>query len=63
MPRATSLAADIEARFGVQSTLEKGGAGVFDVRVDGELIFSKHAEGRFPEPAEVLGALEAHAAV
>ncbi len=47
----------------MQSTLEKGGAGVFDVRVDGELIFSKHAEGRFPEPGEVLGALEAHAAV
>ncbi|MGQ0824246.1 MAG: Rdx family protein [Actinomycetota bacterium] len=31
-----------------------GSKGVFDVRVDGELIFSKHAEGRHAEPGEVL---------
>ena len=32
-----------------------GSRGVFDVRVDGELIFSKKAEGgRHAEPGEVL---------
>jgi predicted Rdx family selenoprotein len=31
----------------------------FDVVADGGLIFSKQAEGRFPETAEVLGALRA----
>jgi len=30
---------------------------VFEVVADGELIFSKKAEGRFPESAEVLGPL------
>jgi len=30
------------------------------VRADGELVFSKKQAGRFPEPAEVLAALEAH---
>jgi selT/selW/selH-like putative selenoprotein len=35
----------------------KGDNGVFDVVADGELVFSKHAQGRFPEEAEVLAAL------
>jgi selenoprotein W-related protein len=33
--------------------LIKGRGGVFDVRLDGELIFSKDVPGRFPEPDEV----------
>jgi hypothetical protein len=27
------------------------------VLADGRLVFSKQAEGRFPEPAEILGTL------
>jgi len=34
-----------------------GGRGQFDVVADGELIFSKQKEQRFPEPDEVIGAL------
>ena len=34
-------------------TLIMGDKGVFDVRVDGELIYSKHAEGRHAYPEEV----------
>ncbi len=30
----------------------------FDVRADGELVFSKQSEGRFPEEAEVVGLLK-----
>ena len=30
-----------------------GSKGIFDVRVDGELIFSKKAVGRHAEPGEV----------
>lgn len=30
---------------------------MFEVMADGELIFSKKAQGRFPEPEEVLGPL------
>jgi selT/selW/selH-like putative selenoprotein len=37
--------------------IEPGGTGQFDVIVDGQLIFSKHKEGRFPEDEEVLRAL------
>jgi selenoprotein W-related protein len=35
-------------------TLVMGSNGVFDVVVDGELLFSKHAEGRHAEAGEVL---------
>jgi hypothetical protein len=29
------------------------------VLADGEVVFSKQAQGRFPEPAEILAALRA----
>ncbi len=35
-------------------TLTTGTSGVFDVTVDGDLVFSKAAEGRHAEPGEVL---------
>jgi predicted Rdx family selenoprotein len=34
--------------------LVTGSKGVFDVRVDGDVIYSKHAEGRHAKPGEVL---------
>lgn len=34
--------------------LVPGLVGQFDVEVDGKLVFSKKAAGRFPEHAEVL---------
>lgn len=42
---------------GVEPELIKGDNGVFDVEVDGKLLFSKHKEGRFPEHEEVLAKL------
>ena len=36
-------------------SITTGGDSVFDVRVDGELIFSKHELGRLAEDGEVLG--------
>ena len=35
-------------------TLVTGSKGVFDVEVDGELLYSKHSTGRHAEPGEVL---------
>jgi selenoprotein W-related protein len=31
-----------------------GRGGIFDVELDGKLIFSKHEAGRFPEDSEIL---------
>jgi predicted Rdx family selenoprotein len=42
---------------GIEAQDIPGGKGQFDVLRDGELIFSKHQAGRFPEDDEILGAL------
>lgn len=34
-------------------TLKPGTGGVYDIRVDGALLFSRAAEGRFPEAKEL----------
>ena len=39
-------------------TFVTGSKGVFDVEVDGEMIFSKHAVNRHAEPGEVLHLFE-----
>jgi len=38
-------------------TLVPGRGGVFDVRLDGEIVFSHGETGRFPEPRELKGLL------
>ena len=42
--------------------LIRGGGGVYDVTVDGELLYSKHETGRFPEEVEILDKLRSVAA-
>lgn len=42
-------------------TLIPGDGGVFDVRVNGEEVFSKLFEMRFPEPQEIIEAVRARA--
>jgi selT/selW/selH-like putative selenoprotein len=37
----------------------RGSGGEFEVTVDGKLVFSKRAEGRFPDHEEVLALLPA----
>jgi selenoprotein W-related protein len=34
-------------------TLVKGGGGVFEITIDGDLMFSKKSLGRFPEEQEI----------
>jgi selenoprotein W-related protein len=43
--------------MGLESKLIAGGGGVFDVTVDGKLVFSKKSVGRFPEPGEIVALL------
>ncbi|MEO7728811.1 MAG: Rdx family protein [Burkholderiales bacterium] len=59
MPRAASLADEISSKCGVQPELVKGAAGVFDVTLNGAVIFSRHRAGRFPDAAEIVTALRA----
>jgi selT/selW/selH-like putative selenoprotein len=41
----------------VTARITPGGRGQFDVVADGELVFSKHDRGRFPEDGEILATL------
>jgi len=59
LPRASSLAAEIRKARGIDATLVKGGGGEFEIALDGTLIFSKKAAGRFPDLEEVLAKLPA----
>jgi len=57
-PKAAGLADAIQKHCGIRPRLIEGNGGVFDVRVDGRLIYSKADTGRFPEHREVLDALD-----
>ena len=41
-------------RFGAQVDVIEGARGAFEVKVEGKLVFSKKASGRFPEPDEIF---------
>lgn len=43
---------------GHSAEMSTGETSQFDVLVDDELAFSKRRDGRFPDPAEVLAALQ-----
>ncbi len=45
---------EITEKLGVAATAIPGGKGQFDVLSDGRMLFSKHAQGRFPDPDEIL---------
>lgn len=51
------MADTIRRELGVEPKLVEGSGGIFDVKVDGRLIYSKHQTGRFPEDEEILSAL------
>jgi selenoprotein W-related protein len=43
----------VKTRFGLEAQLIKGKGGVFEVRLDGQTLFSKKVVGRFPDAGEV----------
>ena len=49
------MAAELKAAHGADATLTEGSGGIFDVTIDGELIYSKEKTGRFPHPGELTG--------
>ena len=53
------MAAELKQRYGVDAELKPGHKGIFDVEVDGELVYSKYDTHRFPKPNEVGEAIDA----
>lgn len=55
LPKATSLEAELKQSFAdMDIILISSGGGVFEVKIDGNLIFSKKALDRFPEKGEIV---------
>lgn len=56
MLRAAWVAQELLSTFGEQLgevALVPGQGGVFDIRLNGELLWSRQEEGRFPEAKEI----------
>ncbi|MCI0734636.1 MAG: SelT/SelW/SelH family protein [Methylococcaceae bacterium] len=54
--RAAWMAQELLSTFDQEITaltLKPGSGGIFEVRVDGELVWSRKTEGRFPEITEL----------
>lgn len=51
---ASSLQAAIKNEFGTTADLEQGHGGVFDVVIDGTLVYSKDQTYRFPTNDEIF---------
>ena len=49
---------ELSKSLDVKATLIEGSGGIFDVKVDGKLVFSKDEVGRCPNPGEVLEKLK-----
>jgi len=54
---AAGLAAELREALGIEPRLVPGDDGIFDVKADGELVFSKADAGRFPVLGELSSAL------
>ncbi len=42
----------------VDVTLIEGSGGIFDIKLDDELVYSKHQTGEFPDEATIVSKLE-----
>ncbi|MBI3039086.1 SelT/SelW/SelH family protein [bacterium] len=52
------MAAVIKTMLNLEPKLIQGSQGIFDVAIDGEIVFSKYSQGRFPEDSEILDAIK-----
>jgi len=53
------LAAELKQALSAECELIAAGGGVFEISVDGDMVFSKHNLGRFPDDGEVLQSIRA----
>ena len=55
LPKASSLESELEQNYpDAEIKLISSGGGVFEVMVNGKLIFSKKSLDRFPEKGEIV---------
>jgi selT/selW/selH-like putative selenoprotein len=47
----------LKALPSAEVSLRRSGGGIFEIRADGRLAFSKKTTGRFPTDAEIVGSV------
>ncbi|THB79646.1 MAG: SelT/SelW/SelH family protein [Desulfobulbaceae bacterium] len=52
------MGAEIRSQFDADVELIAGGGGVFEITLNGRLLYSKKKLGRFPEAGEVVNLLK-----
>ena len=57
-PRALSLRSSLNSKFGILAEMRPSSGGVFEVTLNGNLIFSKKQMGKFPKDGEVVTFIE-----
>ena len=57
-PRALSLRSSLDSKFGILAEMRPSSGGVFEVTLNGSLIFSKKQLGRFPNDGEIVTFIE-----
>ena len=59
-PKAFSLKESIQRQFGIKAKLIESSGGVFEVKLNNNLIFSKKDLGRFPNENEIEDLIEGY---
>ncbi|UCB52781.1 MAG: Rdx family protein [Candidatus Zixiibacteriota bacterium] len=54
------MAAAVEKEFGIVANLKEGHGGIFEVALNGRVVFSNLEEGRFPENEEIFRKIREH---
>ena len=49
---------ELKKKLGAEIELIAGSNGIFDVTVDGKMIFSKFGQGRFPQTDEIISLIQ-----
>jgi len=51
------VAAEIREACGAEAELIAGGGGIFDIHINGILVFTKKNVDRFPKPGEIAATI------
>ena len=52
------MSEEVRIATGIVPKLTPGSGGIFDVKLNGKTVFSKHQSGRIPEDGEISGLLD-----
>ena len=59
LPRAASLAEKIKNQLSLETNIIRGSGGVFEITLNGQLLYSKKATGEFPSDAQAIELIKA----